>query len=196
MQKSKHQHSNKKIKAKYTWGCQFLHRFLCNVRHEAYNWEDDKSGKHAGAGVDAAHNNRVPEEMAPKEDVRRQKSWGWGCYLIGCLLLLVDIVVVRVVASQSDKRAKAQPVGEEDLSGCVQPHLWNRTLRLDSTLWSCVRCKEKMYLRSDEHIEVWSDVKEDPIYGSGKRDPSEKQDEQHEVGIGGREINHLQEEGK
>lgn len=53
-----------------------------------------------------------------------------------------------------------------------------------------------MYLRSDELIEVWRDVKEDPIYGSRKCDPSEKQDEQHEVGIGGREINHLQEEAQ
>lgn len=30
--------------------------------HEAYNGEDYKASKHAGAGVDAAHYDRVPEE--------------------------------------------------------------------------------------------------------------------------------------
>lgn len=41
----------------------------------------------------------------------------------GARLLLVHIVVVGVVASQRDERAQAQAVGEEDLSGRVQPHL-------------------------------------------------------------------------
>lgn len=56
----------------------------------------------------------------------------------GVFFVLVDIIVVRVVASQSDERAKAQPIGEEDLSRCVQPHLRNRTLRLDSMILSLV----------------------------------------------------------
>lgn len=37
--------------------------------------------------------------------------------------LLVHVVVVGVVAAQRDERAQAQAVGEEDLSGCIQPHL-------------------------------------------------------------------------
>lgn len=38
--------------------------------------------------------------------------------------LLVHVIVVGVVAAQCDERAQAQAVGEKDLSGCVQPHLW------------------------------------------------------------------------
>lgn len=30
--------------------------------HEAYDGKDDKAGKHAGAGVDAAHDDGVPKE--------------------------------------------------------------------------------------------------------------------------------------
>lgn len=48
-----------------------------------------------------------------------------------------------------------------------------------------------MNLRSDELIEVWSNVEENPIYGSRECDPPEEQDEQHEVGIGGWEIHYL-----
>lgn len=39
--------------------------------------------------------------------------------------ILVDVVVVGVIASQCDERTQAQTVGEEDLSGRVQPHLWD-----------------------------------------------------------------------
>ena len=35
----------------------------------------------------------------------------------------VDVVVERVVAPESDQRSQAQPVGEEDLGGGIQPHL-------------------------------------------------------------------------
>lgn len=58
------------------------------------------------------------------------------------------------------------------------------------------RCKGGLqYLRSDQLVEVWRDVEEDPIYGSGQSDPTEEQDEQHEVGIGGWEIHHLPDRG-
>lgn len=56
-----------------------------------------------------------------------------------------------------------------------------------------IRCVQTVYLRPDELIEVWSNVEEDPIYGSRQSDPTEEQDEQHEVGIGGWEIHHLRE---
>lgn len=46
-------------------------------------------------------------------------------------------------------------------------------------------------LGADELIEVRGYVEEDPVYGSGQSDPTEEEDEQHEVGIGGREIHHL-----
>lgn len=52
---------------------------------------------------------------------------------------------------------------------------------------------ETVYLRSNELIEVWGDVEQNAINGSGKGDSSEEQDEQHEVRIGGRKINHLRE---
>lgn len=48
-----------------------------------------------------------------------------------------------------------------------------------------IGCVQPVYLRSDELIEVWCNVEADPIYGPWQSDPSEEQDEQHEVGIGG-----------
>lgn len=47
------------------------------------------------------------------------------------------------------------------------------------------------YLRAYQLVKVWRDVEEDSINGSGQSDPTEEQDEQHEVGIGGGEIHHL-----
>lgn len=50
-----------------TWCRQLLHRFLGDIGHEAYNGEDDEAGKHAGAGVDAAHYDGVPEKERDKQ---------------------------------------------------------------------------------------------------------------------------------
>lgn len=50
-------------------------------------------------------------------------------------------------------------------------------------------------LGPDELIEVRRDVEEDPVDGSGKGDPAEEEDEEHEVRIGGGEVHHLQEDG-
>lgn len=47
----------------------------------------------------------------------------------------------------------------------------------------CVNCLS--YLRIDELLEVWGNVEEDSVYGSREGDPTEEEDEQHEVGIGG-----------
>lgn len=55
--------------------------------------------------------------------------------------LLVHIVVVGVVASQRDERAQAQAVGEEDLSGRVQPHLWDSG-RASASAFGCLRTSE------------------------------------------------------
>lgn len=94
--------------------------------HEAYNGEDDKASKHAGAGVDAAHDDGVPEEegtqwtVTMKEEKEISKRMYEAC---DCMFLLVYVVVVGVVAPQCDERAQAQSVGEEDLSCSIQPHL-------------------------------------------------------------------------
>lgn len=50
-------------------------------------------------------------------------------------------------------------------------------------------------LGADELIEVGRDVEEDPVDGSGKGDPTEEEDEEHEVRIGSGEVHHLQEDG-
>lgn len=54
----------------FTWCCQFVHGFLRDVGHKAYDGEDDKSSKHAGARVDAAYYDCIPE----KTSVREEKS--------------------------------------------------------------------------------------------------------------------------
>lgn len=51
-------------------------------------------------------------------------------------------------------------------------------------------------LRADELIKVWRNVEEDPVNGSRKGDPTEEEDEEHEVRISGREVHHLQNEGR
>lgn len=43
------------------------------------------------------------------------RAWPWGSP--------VDVVVERVVAPESYQGSQAQSVGEEDLGGCIQPHL-------------------------------------------------------------------------
>lgn len=37
--------------------------------------------------------------------------------------ILVNVIVEGIVAPKGDERAKTQAVREEDLSGCVKPHL-------------------------------------------------------------------------
>lgn len=105
------------------------------------------------------------------------------------MFLLVYIIVVRVVAPQCDERAQAQPVGKEDLSRCIQPHLSETRTCSHSRLLVykhvCVIQLCANYLRPSELIEVWSDVEADAIYGSRQSDATEEQDEQHDVGIGG-----------
>lgn len=112
--------------------------------------------------------------------------------LVTACFLLVNIVVVRVVAPQCDERAQAEPVGEEDLSCGIQPHLSRQQMRERAPIFTSVRSRVKkldvcrtVYLGADELIEVGGDVEADPVDGSGQGDPAEEQDEQHEVGIGG-----------
>lgn len=48
-----------------------------------------------------------------------------------------------------------------------------------------IGCVQTVYLRPGELLEVWGNVEANPIYGPRQSDPTEEQDEQHEVGIGG-----------
>lgn len=102
--------------------------------HEAYDGEDDEASEHAGAGVDEAHNDGVPEQKKgpktpPKHLGLRKKAGrvkflgGWGEGEVDACPLPVYVVIVSVVAPQRDERTQAQSVGEEDLSRRVQPHL-------------------------------------------------------------------------
>lgn len=56
--------------------------------------------------------------------------------------------------------------------------------------------QDRIHLGADEFIKVWGDVEEDAVDGSGQSDPSEEEDEEHEVRIGGREVHHLRERQK
>lgn len=48
-----------------------------------------------------------------------------------------------------------------------------------------------LYLRFLELVKIWSDVEQNAIFSPWESDASEKQDEEHEVWISSREINHL-----
>lgn len=87
----------------------------------------------------------------------------------------VYIVIERIVAAKSNQRAEPQPVGKEDLSGSIQPHLTHKDeTRQDKypvwCLWEIFREEETLSLdvftshfilrRPDKHIwslsQVWA----------------------------------------
>ena len=70
-----------------TWLGNVSHVNSLLLRHEAQEGEDNQTGKHRGAGVDAADDERV----------------------------LVDVVVVFVVRSESNNSSESKSVGEENL---------------------------------------------------------------------------------
>lgn len=59
----------------FTRCCQLLDGLLGDMGHEAYDGKDDKAGKHAGAGVDAAHDDGVPKER--EKGMCHQKKLEW-----------------------------------------------------------------------------------------------------------------------
>lgn len=58
---------------------------------------------------------------------------------------------------------------------------------------TCIRDQkeQRAHLRLLKLVEVWCDIEEDSIHGTGQRDTTAKQDEQHEVRVRGREVHHL-----
>lgn len=82
----------------------------------------------------------------------------------------VHIVVERVVASESDQGPQAQPVGEEDLGGCVEPHLWaeGQNLRTDE-----VRNHHRNSSTQESSAQVLKgcSVLADPVVGGARRSP-------------------------
>lgn len=54
--------------------------------------------------------------------------------------------------------------------------------------------REGTHLRVGQLAEVGRDVEEDALLGPGQRNSTEEQDDQHDVWIGGGEVNHLGEE--
>lgn len=51
--------------------------------------------------------------------------------------------------------------------------------------------EQRPHLRLLKLVKVWCDIEEDSIQGTGQRDATAKQDEQHEVRVRGREVHHL-----
>lgn len=45
-----------------TWGSHVCYGPLCDVGHEAHDWENDKSGEHTGEGINAADDDGVSEK--------------------------------------------------------------------------------------------------------------------------------------
>ncbi len=52
-----------------------------------------------------------------KDDIWTPFNKSYNC------CILVNVIVESVVAPKGDQRAQAQTVREEDLSGCIKPHL-------------------------------------------------------------------------
>ena len=57
-------------------------------------------------------------------------------------------------------------------------------------LWTVPECR-RAYLGLLELLKVGSDVEGDSVEGSRQSDPAAEQDEEHDVGVGRREVHHL-----
>lgn len=113
-----------------TWSSQFFNGSLCDVRHKAHNGKYDDPSKHTGAGVYTAHNDRIPIDGTTRSTESKVKKIVHKLNIISekrsfctsdcmtsthhmCIMsehldreyfLLVDIIVVGVVTSQSNER--------------------------------------------------------------------------------------------
>ena len=104
--------------------------------------------------------------------------------------LPVHVVLEGVVAAQCDQRPQAQSIGEEDLSGSVQPYLSTDTqplglLRKGNWQSDMTQLSARPYLGFLQFVEVGSDVEHDSFFGPGQSHPTDEENEQHEIRVGG-----------
>lgn len=113
--------------------------------------------------------------------------------------LPVAVIVKLIVGRESDEASPSSRQREEDLSGCVFPHLieeerksW-RWRTNTGKLFAVTGIKQARirYLCVIELLPLWCDKVEDAVGGSREGHSSDQQDHQHHVGKCGCEINHL-----
>lgn len=95
--------------------------------------------------------------------------------------ILVNIVVERVVAPEGDQRAQAQTVREEDLSGCIQPHLRQKTRHGKNYTPVSTRLLpydnyKALYLRFFQLAELRRDIEQNALFRSRQRHSTDEQD--------------------
>lgn len=113
--------------------------------------------------------------------------------------ILVNIIVERVVAPKSDQRAQAQTIREEDLSGCIKPHLREKTRHgRNSPNYTPVNTRllpydnyKALYLWFFQLAELRRDIEQNALFRSRQRHSTDEQDKQHEVWVCCWEIYHL-----
>lgn len=127
------------------------------------------------------------------------------------MCLPVAVIVELIVGGESDEASPSSRQREEDLSGCVFPHLTKEEVagkkkekkRRDGTgringakhIVGWIKPAGVGYLCIVQLLPLWCDKIEDAVKGAGEGHSSDEQDDQHHVGKCGCEINHLSGEG-
>lgn len=116
--------------------------------------------------------------------------------------LPVAVIVELVVGGESDKTSPGGRQREEDLSGRVLPHLRHRRRRRRT--WSDRQTDSRTGGQTDgqtvglfhlcivQLLPLWGDEVENAVKGTREGHSSDQEDDQHHVGEGGGEVNHLE----
>lgn len=146
-------------------------------------------------------------------DIQIQCHWCRWCQKHGLpfVCLPVAVIVELIVGGESDEASPSSRQREEDLSGCVFPHLTKEEVagkkkekkRRDGTgringakhIVGWIKPAGVGYLCIVQLLPLWCDKIEDAVKGAGEGHSSDEQDDQHHVGKCGCEINHLSGEG-
>lgn len=118
---------------------------------------------------------------------------GFLNYGLPFVCLPVAVIVELIVWGESDEASPSSRQREEDLSGCVFPHLTEEALqvRKKQLLFHAFKQTSISYLCIVEFLPLWCDKVEDAVSGPREGHSSDQQDDQHHVGKCGCEIHHL-----
>ncbi len=97
--------------------------------------------------------------------------------------ILVNVIVERVVAPKGDQRAQAQTVREEDLRGCIKPHLREKMRHgRNSPNYTPVNTRllpydnyKALYLWFFQLAELRRDIEQNALFRSRQRHSTDEQ---------------------
>jgi hypothetical protein len=100
--------------------------------HEADNRENGESGEKTCSRIYSADYQRLPNKITTQLKIQHVRKYYEKTKLVLAMEYLidlpVDVVVVLIVAFQSDKGADSQTIREEYLRHGINPHLFWRSI--------------------------------------------------------------------